>query len=103
MAATQRTTVIYPAKLRRGLKTLAVQSDTTVAALVRAAVAAGVSSPSCLVQAAPAWERASGARTTLDLDAAAHKKLKMLAAEHDTTVQALVLAAVTSEHPELLK
>jgi len=42
-----------------------------------------------------------GARTTLDLPRDMHRTLKRLAAEEDTSVQALVSAAIQQAHPDL--
>lgn len=101
--STHRTTVIYPAPLLLGLKTAALNRGGTLGELVRAAVASGLeTSPVRLVDDAGKYQRTAGTRTTLDLPAEQHRRLKMMAAEHGVTVQALVLAAVLRAHPELI-
>jgi hypothetical protein len=42
-----------------------------------------------------------GARTTLDLPRGVHRTLKRLAADEDTSLQALVVAAIVQTYPDL--
>ena len=91
-----RATVVYPAPQLRRLKITAVRQRKTLGELVRGAVTAALESPDRLVEAAAAQPRAAGARTGLDLPAAQHHQLKMLAAEHGVTLAALILAAVAA-------
>jgi predicted DNA-binding ribbon-helix-helix protein len=42
-----------------------------------------------------------GVRTTLDLPRPVHRTLKRLAADEDTSLQALVMAAILQTHPDL--
>ena len=94
VAAMHRTTVVYPAAVLLSMKTAALHGGGTVGEQVRAAIKAGLKAPAALAREAAKYQRAVGTRTTLDLDTATHRRLKMLAAEHGVTVQALVLAAV---------
>lgn len=97
-----RTTVTYPAPLLLALKTSALQGGSTLGELVRTAIAAAIKTPDRLADEAAAHQRLTGTRTTLDLPAEQHRNLKVLAAENGVTVQALVLAAIASAHPDLL-
>ncbi|AYE99694.1 hypothetical protein C0J29_32565 (plasmid) [Mycobacterium paragordonae] len=100
--ATHRTTVTYPAPLLLGLKTAALNNRGTLGELVRAAIAAALTTPDRLAAKAAANQRVTGTRTTLDLPAEQHRRLKVLAAENGVTVQALVIAAIAHAHPELI-
>ncbi len=42
-----------------------------------------------------------GVRTTLDPPRPVHRALKRLAADEDTSLQALVMAAILQTHPDL--
>lgn len=101
-AAMNRTTVTYPAPLLLGLKTAALTSGGTLGELVRAAIAASLTTPDRLAAEATAHQRITGTRTTLDLPTEQHRRLKVLAAESGVTVQALVIAAIARAHPELV-
>lgn len=99
--AMHRTTVTYPAPLLLGLKTAALNRGTTLGELVRDAITAAFATPDRLAAAAAANPRVTGTRTTLDLPAEQHRRLKVLAAENGVTVQALVIAAIAHTHPEM--
>ncbi|MCA2261275.1 MULTISPECIES: hypothetical protein [Mycobacteriaceae] len=97
-----RTTLHLPSSLRTGLKRRALDADTTMTELIRAAINAGLQNAPGLAAASMAHRRASGgARTTLDLPRGMHRTLKRLAADEDTSVQALVSAAIVGAYPEL--
>ncbi|MBV8347326.1 MAG: hypothetical protein JOZ49_07285 [Mycolicibacterium sp.] len=99
---TMRTTLHLPASLRTGLKRRALDADTTMTELIRAAISAGLQDAAALATASMAHRRAtSGARTTLDLPRDMHRTLKRLAADQDTSVQALVSAAILRAYPDL--
>jgi hypothetical protein len=98
-----RTTLHLPLSLRTGLKRHALDADTTMTDLIRAAIGAGLQDAAGLAAASMAHRRASGgARTTLDLPRDMHRTLKRLAADEDTSVQALVSAAIQRAYPELV-
>lgn len=101
-AAMHRTTVTYPAPLLLALKTAALKSGGTLGELVRAAITAALMTPDRLAASATANPRVAGTRTTLDLPAEQHRRLKVLAAENGVTVQSLVIAAIAYTHPELV-
>ena len=62
----------------------------------------GLQDPAALAGASMEHRRASsGARTTLDLPRDVHRTLKRLAADEDTSVQALVLTAIVRAYPDL--
>lgn len=97
-----RTTLHLPSSLRTGLKRRALDADTTMTDLIRAAISAGLQDAAGLAAASIAHRRATGgARTTLDLPRHMHRTLKRLAADEDTSVQALVSAAIHRAYPEL--
>jgi predicted transcriptional regulator len=98
-----RTTLHLPSSVRTGLKRRALDADTTMTELIRAAISAGLQDAAGLAMASMAHRRtSSGARTTLDLPRDMHRTLKRLAADEDTSVQALVSAAILRVYPELL-
>lgn len=99
--AQQRTTVVYPVALKRGLKTAAAQQDTSMTDLVRAAVDAAMQDRDALIAAAPQYQRMPGTRTTIDLPADQHKTLNVWAAQEDTTANALILAAIYRKYPDM--
>jgi hypothetical protein len=97
-----RTTLHLPSSLRTGLKRRALDADTTMTDLIRTAISAGLQDAAGLAAASIAHRRATGgARTTLDLPRDMHRTLKRLAADEDTSVQALVSAAIHRVYPEL--
>jgi predicted DNA-binding ribbon-helix-helix protein len=97
-----RTTLRLPSSLRTGLKRRALDADTTMTDLIRAAISAGLQDAAGLAAASAAHRRATGgARTTLDLPRDMHRTLKRLAADEDTSVQALVAAAIQRAYPQL--
>ena len=97
-----RTTLHLASSVRTGLKRLALDADTTMTELIRAAISVGLQDAAGLAAASLAHRRASsGVRTTLDLPRDLHRTLKLLAAEADTSVQALVSAAILLAYPDL--
>ena len=95
-----RTTLHLPSSARTGLKRRALDADTTMTELIRAAISAGLQDAAGLAVASMAHRRVSGgARTTLDLSRDMHRTLKRLAADEDTSVQALVSAAILRAYP----
>ena len=97
-----RTTLHLPMSVRTGLKHLALDTDTTMTELIRAAISDGLQDAPGLAAASMAHRReGSGVRTTLDLPRDVHRTLKHLAADADTSVQALVSAAILQAHPDL--
>lgn len=97
----RRVTVVYPPGLRRALKTRAAAEDTTVTELVRAAVRTAVTDVSALAESSRQHLAVVGRRTTVDLPADLHRTLKLAAAERDTTVQSMILAALHQTYPDL--
>ncbi|GLC11129.1 hypothetical protein Mkiyose1665_57440 [Mycobacterium kiyosense] len=100
-APPQRTTVVYPTQMRLGLKWQAATRDTTVTELVRVAIADGLTDAAALAKSSRQFQGVSGRRSTVDLPADLHKTLKVIAAQHDTSVQALLLAAIHRTYPDL--
>ena len=100
-APPQRTTVVYPPQMRLGLKSYAAARDTTVTKLIRAAITDALTDAAALAKSSQEFHRVSGRRSTVDLPADLHKTLKVTAAQHDTSVQALLLAAIHRTYPEL--
>lgn len=100
-APPQRTTVVYPAQMRLGLKSHAATRDTTVTELVRLAATDGLTDAAALAQSSRQFQGVNGRRSTVDLPADLHKTLKVTAAQYDTSVQALLLAAIHGAYPEL--
>ena len=97
-----RTTMHLPPAMRTGLKRRALDRDTTMSELIRAAIRSGLQNPAELAGASMEHRRtSSGARTTLDLPRDVHRTLKRLAADKDTSVQALVLTAIVRAYPDL--
>lgn len=97
-----RTTLHLASALRTGLKRRALDSETTMTALIRTAISAGLQDSVELAAASMEHRRvSSGVRTTLDLPRDMHRTLKRLAADEETSVQALVTAAIMRSHPEL--
>lgn len=97
-----RTTLHLAPSVRTGLKRRALDSDSTMTELIRAAISAELQDAAGLSAASMEHRRTSGgARTTLDLPRDMHRTLKKLAAEQDTSVQALVVAAIRRAYPDL--
>jgi hypothetical protein len=97
-----RTTLHLPSSVRTGLKRRALDADATMTELIRAAISAALQDAAGLAAASMEHRRASGgARTTLDLPRDMHRTLKRLAADEDTSVQALVSAAILRAYPDL--
>ena len=101
----QATTVAYPPRLKRALKIRAVKQGTTITALVTAAATAAAADIPALVAVAAelASPPAGTPRSGLYLPVELHRRLKIAAVEHDTTISALIVAALTKTHPELSK
>jgi len=96
-----RTTVHLPPALRIALKRAALDQGTTMGELIRNAVEQGLRDPGELVAASLTYRRVGGGvRTTLDIPRSVHHTLKRLGVDQETTVQALVLAAIVAAHPE---
>ena len=97
-----RTTLHLLPATRTALKRRALDLDTTMGDLIRAAISWGLENPAAL--AAASMERrgeSGGVRTTLDLPRGVHRTLKRLAADEDTSLQALVVAAILQTYPDL--
>lgn len=95
-----RTGMQIPLALRAALKTRAVRQHTTMTYLICHAVSSTLADTAQLTAIAPKYHRLSGApRTTLNLPAELHVSLKLLAAQHNSTIQALVLAALDITYP----
>jgi hypothetical protein len=73
-----------------------------MSALIRDAITAALDSPDAWAAASMQHRRVSaGVRTTLDIPRDVHRHLKRLAADRDTSVQALVMAAIIQAHPDV--
>lgn len=96
-----RTSLLLPAATRTGLRRLALETDTTMSGLIRAAVHSGLADVDVLVAASFGYRRIAGVRTTLDLPRGVHRKLKALAIDNGTSVQALISASIGRAYPEL--
>ena len=97
-----RTTLHLATSVRTGLKRHALDADSTMTELIRAAISVGLQDEAGLAAASLAHRRASsGVRTTVDLPRDLHRTLKRLAADADTSVQALVSAAILQAYPDL--
>lgn len=97
-----RTSIRLPASMHPAIKHLAIDRATTMGALIRSAIIIGLRDPAGLAAASMVHRRnPAGIRTTLDLPRCVHRRLKVVAAQHATSVQALTLAAILSSHPDL--
>ena len=97
-----RTTMQLAPVMRTALKRRALDLDTTMGELIRAAIRSGLQDPAALAAASMEHRRAGGGvRTTLDLPRDVHRTLKRLAVDGDTSVQALVVAAIMRAYPGL--
>ncbi len=97
-----RTTLHLLPATRTALKRRALDLDTTMGDLILAAISSALQYPAAL--AAASMERrgeSGGVRTTLDLSRHTHRTLKRLAADEDTSLQALVVAAILQTYPDL--
>ena len=98
-----RTTFHLPPATRTALKRRALDLDTTMGDLIRTAISHALQMPAVLAAASMQYRGASGgARTTLDLPRPVHRTLKRLAADEETSLQALVVAAILQTHPDLV-
>lgn len=99
---TMRTTMHLPPPIRIALKRCALDQDTTMGELIRIAISSALQNPAALAKTSMHYHRVGGGvRTTLDLSRDTHRTLKRLAADEDTSVQALVVAAILRAHPDL--
>jgi hypothetical protein len=97
-----RTTLHLPPATRTALKRRALDLDSTMGDLIRAAISSALQAPRGLAAASIEQRGASGGvRTTLDLPRPVHRALKRLAADEDTSLQALVVAAILQTYPDL--
>ncbi len=97
-----RTTLHFLPAMRTALKRRALDLDTTMGDLIRAAIRSGLQDPAALAGASMVHRGASGGvRTTLDLPRASHRTLKRLAADEQTSLQALVVAAILRTYADL--
>jgi hypothetical protein len=97
-----RTTLHLLPATRTALKRRALDLDTTMGDVIRAAINSALQNPSGLAAASMVHRGASGGvRTTLDLPRSVHRTLRRLAADADTSLQALVVAAILQTHPDL--
>ena len=97
-----RTTLHLVPTTRTALKRLALDLETTMGELIRAAISSALQDPSLLAAASIAHRGTSGGvRTTLDLPRSVHRTLRRLAADEDTSLQALVMAAILATYPDL--
>jgi hypothetical protein len=97
-----RTTLHLVPAMRTALKRRALDLDTTMGELIRTAISSSLRVPSGLALASMEQRGASGGvRTTLDLPRPLHRTLRRLAADEDTSLQALVVAAILQTYPDL--
>jgi hypothetical protein len=97
-----RTTLHLHPAMRTALKRRAVDLETTMGELIRAAINSGLQDPAALARASAIHRRAGGGvRTTLDLPRDMHRTLKRLAADEETSLQALVVAAILQTYSDL--
>ena len=96
-----RLTIQLPPELRTALKRRALDEGTTMSDLMRAAVTTCMQGRTAdlVAESMPYRRTKTGARTTADLPSKLHRKLKLMAVEHDTTMQALILAAILRIYP----
>lgn len=97
-----RTTLHLRPTMRIALKRRALDQETTMGDLIRAAISAALQDPAALARASLRHRGLrGGVRTTLDLPRAVHRTLKRVAAEEETSLQALVLAAIEQTYADL--
>ena len=97
-----RTTLHLLPATRTALKRRALDLETTMGDLIRVAINSALLSPAVLAAASMEHRGASGGvRTTLDLPRPVHRTLRRLAADEDTSLQALVVAAILQTYPDL--
>ncbi|ODQ97804.1 hypothetical protein BST27_18740 [Mycobacterium intermedium] len=98
-----RTTLHLSPAMRTALKRRALDLETTMGDLIRAAINSGLQDPAALARASMAHRGAGGGvRTTLDLPRPVHRTLKRVAADEETSLQALVVAAVVQAYADLI-
>lgn len=91
---TVRTTMQLSPEQRTALKRAALDANTTMSAVIRQNVEAAFANPPEFAARSLEYRRvAAAARTSLDLPRDLHRRLKMLAADRQTSVQALLIAA----------
>jgi len=96
-----RLTIQLQPELRTALKRRALDESTTMSDLIRAAVTTCLQGRTAdlVAESMPYRRTKAGARTTADLPRKLYRKLKLMAVEHDTTMQALILAAILRTYP----
>lgn len=96
-----RLTIQLQPELRTALKLRAIDEDTTMSDLIRVAVTTCLQGRTAdLVAESMTYRRVkAGVRTTADLPHKLYRTLKMMSAAHDTTMQALILAAILRTYP----
>ena len=96
-----RLTIQLQPELRTALKRRALDEGTTMSDLIRAAVTTCLQGRTAdlVAESMPYRRTKAGARTTADLPRKMYRKLKLMAVEHDTTMQALILAAILRTYP----
>jgi len=98
-----RTTLHLLPATRTALKRRALDLESTMGDVIRVAIDSALQDPTGL--AAASMERrgeSGGVRTTLDLPRTVHRTLKRLAADEETSLQALVVAAIVLSYPDLV-
>lgn len=97
-----RTTLHLHSAMRIGLKRRALDRETTMGELIRAAISAGLQDPEALARASMVHRGVSGGvRTTLDLPRSVHRTLKRLAADGESSLQALIVTAILQAYIDL--
>lgn len=101
-ADSARVTIHLRAAVHRGLKLKALHLNTSMSALIRAGIESELANTAVWAEASMSQRRTSTAsRTTVDLPMETHRTLKIVAAQHDTSIQALIAAAIVRRYPEL--
>lgn len=97
-----RVTMVLPSNVWAGLKVAAVEANTTMANLIRAAIdAALLDSRPAVVAGLRRRGGPEGCRTTVDLDDSVYRVLQTRAAAERTSAQAMMLAAICSAYPDM--
>lgn len=96
-----RLTIQLQPELRTALKRRALDEGTTMSDLIRVGVTTCLQGrvSDLVAESMPYRRTKAGARTTADLPRKMYRKLKLMAVEHDTTMQALILAAILRTYP----
>lgn len=102
MHRTVRIAIHIPSRVRIELKRLAVDRNTTLSALIRRSITVALQDPNDLAVTSMTFSRIRiGDRTTLDLPIGIHRILKRMAAEHETSIQALTFASIIRSFPDI--